>query len=226
MHHALTTLPPTGILFATTSTLAAAQAPPTESKEAACTRSMNECSDKTLAKIESLDAKKTTQVRDVIAGQYRQLSEIQEKKDVKLAALKAKPQDGKVEAEKKAIEAETTASLDKLHKKYLSKLSHNLTPSQVDQVKDGMTYGVLPITMKAYQEMLPDLTEAQKTQIMAWLTEAREHAMDAGSSKEKHAWFGKYKGRINNYLSAQGVDMKQAGKDWAERRARAAATSN
>ena len=34
--------------------------------------------------------------------------------------------------------------------------------------------------------------------------------MDRASSKEKHAVFGKYKGRINNYLSKQGYDLKQA----------------
>lgn len=58
--------------------------------------------------------------------------------------------------------------------------------------------------------MYPDLTGPQKKQIMAWLVEARELAMDGGSSKEKHAVFGKYKGRINNYLSAAGYDAKKA----------------
>ena len=29
---------------------------------------------------------------------------------------------------------------------------------------------------------------------------------------------GKYKGRVNNYLSAQGYDLKLASKEWAERR--------
>jgi hypothetical protein len=42
--------------------------------------------------------------------------------------------------------------------------------------------------------------------------------MDGGTSQEKHAWFGKYKGRINNYLSAQGYDMKKAGEEWQKRR--------
>jgi hypothetical protein len=37
--------------------------------------------------------------------------------------------------------------------------------------------------------------------------------MDAGTSKEKHAWFGKYKGKINNYLSAEGYNMKLAEKN-------------
>jgi hypothetical protein len=84
-------------------------------------------------------------------------------------------------------------------------------------VKDGMTYNVLNVTMTAYNSMMPNLTEPQKTQILAWLTEAREHAMDAESSEKKHGWFGKYKGRINNYLSAQGIDMKKEEAAWMAR---------
>jgi hypothetical protein len=59
-------------------------------------------------------------------------------------------------------------------------------------------------------ELLPDLNEEQKREILATLIEARENAMDGGSSDEKHAIFGKYKGRINNYLSSQGFDLKAA----------------
>ncbi|MCK7539944.1 MAG: DUF3826 domain-containing protein [Marinilabiliales bacterium] len=91
----------------------------------------------------------------------------------------------------------------------LKDLRQELSQEQIDQVKDGLTYGVLPITYKGYQDMLPDLTPEQKAKILEWLTEAREHAMDGGSSEEKHAWFGKYKGRINNYLSTQGYDLKK-----------------
>jgi hypothetical protein len=50
-----------------------------------------------------------------------------------------------------------------------------------------------------------------------WLVEARELAMDEGSSDAKHAVFGKYKGRINNYLSAAGYDMKKEGEEWQKR---------
>ena len=35
--------------------------------------------------------------------------------------------------------------------------------------------------------------------------------------------FGKYKGRINNYLSQQGYDLKQEERSWQERRKAAAA---
>ena len=80
-----------------------------------------------------------------------------------------------------------------------------------------MTYRVFPITYAAYQDMLPNLTTEQKEKIYNWLKEARELAMDAESSDKKHAVFGKYKGRINNYLSAEGYDVKKEGEAWAKR---------
>ena len=92
-----------------------------------------------------------------------------------------------------------------------------MTKAQIEQVKDGMTYRVFPITLAAYEDMLPSLTQEQKLKIYEWLKEARELAMDEGSSNKKHAVFGKYKGRINNYLSAQGYDMKKESRDWEER---------
>ena len=46
--------------------------------------------------------------------------------------------------------------------------------------------------------MIPTLKEEEKQQIMAWLIEARELAIDAESSKKKHEVCGKYKGRINS----------------------------
>ncbi|UOR03584.1 DUF3826 domain-containing protein [Hymenobacter aerilatus] len=200
---------------------AAQSTAPSETPEAAYTRVVTERAAKIVATIQPLEPKKVEPVRDLIAEQYRRLNDLDEQKKAQLTALKAQPKEAQTEEAKKAIEAKSTAALTKLHAQYLKKLGRHLSPAQIDQVKDGMTYGVLPITIKAYNDMLPNLTEAQKTQIVAWLTEAREHAMDAGSSKEKHAWFGKYKGKINNYLSAAGIDMNQAGKDWQARRAAA-----
>jgi len=47
-----------------------------------------------------------------------------------------------------------------------------------------LTYNVLHVTYTAYLDMLPALTADQKTQIMQWLVEARELAMDAESSEK------------------------------------------
>ena len=103
------------------------------------------------------------------------------------------------------------------HEAFIAHLKEQLTETQIDKVKDGMTYNVFPITYTAYQDMLPNLTAEQKDKIYNWLKEARELAMDAGSSDKKHAVFGKYKGKINNYLSAAGYDMKKEGEEWQKR---------
>jgi Spy/CpxP family protein refolding chaperone len=207
-----------GFLSATCPSQVSAQAPaPTETKEAAYTRTITERAAKIVGKIDGLKAKDSVQVRDVIAEQYRALNDIYEQQKTRKAALKAQPATEATKAELAKVETETTAAIDKLHPQFLKKLSRRLTPAQIDQVKDGMTYGVLPITITAYNDMLPNLTAEQRAQMLAWLTEAREHAMDGGTSEQKHAWFGKYKGRINNYLSAAGIDMNQAGKDWQAR---------
>lgn len=147
---------------------------------------------KIVSSLDIRDAGKSLEVQDIIAQQYVDLHDTEEKKD--------------------------TAAVHQLHNRYLSKLSSVLTTEQVTKVKDGMTYGILPITYNAYLQMLPQLNKQQQQQILTWLEEAREKAMDAGSSEQKHAWFGKYKGRINNYLSSAGIDMKKAEAEWKKRR--------
>ena len=104
-----------------------------------------------------------------------------------------------------------------MHQFYLQQLHAVLTPAQVEQVKDGMTYKVFPNTYAAYLDMIQQLTAVQKAKIYDWLKEAREEAMDAESSDKKHAVFGKYKGRINNYLSAEGYDLKKETEAWQQR---------
>jgi len=165
------------------------------------------------------DSAKFKRVQNIIINQYRTLSAIHDSRNAQVKDIKAQAGDDKTKAnaEVAVIDTNVDKQLNQLHSKYLSQLGTELTPTQIDQVKDAMTYKVLPLTYNAYLDELPNLTEVQKTQIKAWLTEAREHAIDAESSEKKHAWFGKYKGRINNYLSAQGYDMKKAGEEWQKR---------
>lgn len=183
-------------------------------------KAITERAEKIVVGLNLADQWKSTKVRDIIKDQYSNLNDIHSASDLKMKQIKELQKDNKAERDS-ALTKETRNSeiaLGKLHKKYIAKLSAQLTSEQVDLVKNGMTYNVLPITYKAYQEEILTLTEDQKKQILAWLTEAREHAMDAESSDRKHAWFGKYKGRINNYLSAAGYDLKKEGIAWEQRR--------
>ena len=175
--------------------------------------------DKIVADLGIADSSKYGRVREIIAQQYIDLNEIHDGRNASVKALKETYKENK-EAAKPAVEKvekKADKKLGKLHKKYIAKLNKELTAGQVEMVKDGMTYKVLPITYKGYMEMLPNITQEQKKQILVYLTEAREHAMDAESSEKKHGWFGKYKGRINNYLSAAGIDMNKASKEWQQR---------
>jgi len=183
-------------------------------------KAITERAEKIVVGLNLADQRKSTKVTDIIKDQYSNLNDIHSARDLKVKQIKELQKDNKAERDS-ALAKETRNSemaLGKLHKKYIAKLSAQLTSEQVDLVKNGMTYNVLPITYKAYQEEILTLTEDQKKQILAWLTEAREHAMDAESSDKKHAWFGKYKGRINNYLSAAGYDLKKEGIAWEQRR--------
>ena len=154
-------------------------------------------------------------VQNKIAWQYYNLNDIYKKRDSTLAVLKKDTVNAA--ARKQAITDAANASIDSLHRIFIAALAKNLDTTQINKVKDGMTYDVLHVTYNAYQQMLPTLNDQQKHQIYTWLVEAREHAMDAESSEKKHAWFGKYKGRINNYLSAQGYDLNKATAEWQNR---------
>lgn len=173
-----------------------------------------------------VDADKAARVTQFIAEHYRDVNALHDRVagEVKRLKLQSGADKAANDAAIKAARDAEAPKLAALHEAFLGKLANELTPAQIDQVKDGMTFGVLPLTFKVYQEMLPTLTAEQKAQIHAWLVEAREHAMDAGSAEEKHAWFGKYKGRINNYLAKAGYDMKQAEREMSARQKAAKAT--
>ncbi len=185
-----------------------------------------ERAEKIVAALSLPDAAKAGRVRDVVAGQYTALRVVHEARDAALETARAGADKAASEAAVRVARDTAAARQAELHYAFLARLSTELDPAQIETIKDGMTYGVAPKTYRVYQEMLPDLSAEQSAQILAWLFEAREHAMDAGSSQEKHAWFGKYKGRINNYLSKAGYDMKKAEREMFARKKQTAASSN
>lgn len=159
-----------------------------------------------------------SRVQNLITDQYRTLRELYAARDAQIDEVKRSPGDPTVaEGYVKVTRDATSLKLADAHRRFVARLAVELTPEQVDKVKDGMTYGVVGVTYKRYLELFPSMREDDKHEILADLIEARELAMDGGSSEDKHAVFGKYKGRINNYLTKAGYDMKQAEKDLAEK---------
>jgi len=159
---------------------------------------------------------KGEQVKNIVANRYFKLNDIYAERDSLKKATSTLTGDQKKQAQATA-ESIKDQKLYRTHFSFIADLSMFLSEAQIETVKDVMTYNVVKVTYKAQCDMIPTLKEEEKTQILAWLKEAREYAIDAESSKKKHETFGKYKGRINNYLSKRGYDLQKERKAWAER---------
>lgn len=179
---------------------------------------LTERADKIVKTLDLKDDGASQRVVAALVAQYKGLGEINDNSDAAKKATKQKTKDKtQLEQEIKNIENETNAKLFNLQCVFIGNLAVDLTNDQIVKVKDGMTYGVVKVTYDSYLDMIPSLKAEEKRQLYAWLVEAREHAVTASSSKDKHGWFGKYKGRINNYLSKQGYDVQKERQAWEER---------
>ncbi len=192
-----------------------------QNKNIADTAYQNVIAQRSAKIVNTLDINKkriTKKVQQVLMQQYFVVNNIHDAYKAGASAIKASDISAaaKAAAVKVAADKKNTALMQQ-HAKFIAQLSKKLSAAQIEKIKDGMTYSVLPKTWAAYLDMLQQLTAEQKDTMYAWLTAARELAMDEGSSDAKHAVFGKYKGKINNYLSAQGYDMNKEGADWAKR---------
>ena len=175
-------------------------------------------SQKIVDKLGLTDVKVAEDVCNIIANRYFELNDIYEIRDAKVKTVKESGLTGDAKNEAlKAAENEKDAALYRSHFAFPASLSLFLNEEQIEAVKDGMTYGVVKVTYEATLDMIPSLKEDEKVQIYAWLVEAREFAMDAENSNKKHAAFGKYKGRINNYLAKRGYNLTKEREEWAKR---------
>lgn len=158
------------------------------------------------------------EVTKIVANRYFELNDIYEARDARLAAVKEQGLTG--DEKQHATDFanyECDSKLYRSHFAFPATLGIYLTDDEVEQVIDGMTYGVVMVTYNSHLEMIPSLSDEEKKQLMAWLKEARELAVDAESSNKKHGVFGKYKGRYNNYLAKRGYDLKAEREAWYKR---------
>ena len=181
-------------------------------------KTLSDRSRKIVATLEITDSGKFDGIVKLLTDQYFNLNKIHDGTKeiiamVKTLQLTAEEKEIRIKSE----EEEKKTKLKKLHGEFIEQLQKKLTEEQIEKVKEGMTYKVMSVTYSAYLNIILTLTPEQKEKIYNWLKEARELAMDEGSSEDKHKVFGKYKGKINNYLSSQGYDMKKEEKAWQQR---------
>ncbi len=159
---------------------------------------------------------KGKEVLNIVANRYFKLNDIYAERDSIKTVAKTLSGDAKKQKAEFA-EMQKDQKLYKSHYGFIASLSLYLTDQEIETVKDVLTYNVVKVTYDAQCDMIPTLKDEEKKQILAWLKEGREYAIDAESSKKKHETFGKYKGRINNWLSKRGYNLTKEREEWAKR---------
>lgn len=85
-------------------------------------------------------------------------------------------------------------------------LAADLTPEQVETVKDRLTVNKVPVTFRVYHQIVPNLTAADDAKILDLLKQAREKCLDVKNPDEMGEVFKPYKVQIQTYLIANGHD--------------------
>jgi Protein of unknown function (DUF3826) len=153
------------------------------------------------------DPARATRVHDAIATELIAIHQWHQDNDARIKEL---GKNGGEELDK--IQAQRHA----LHDGFIAKLSAELSPDQMETVKEKLTGGQMMATYRNYPEIIPNLSDEEKAKILETLKEGREEAMDAANRKDRIAIFKKYKGRVNIYLDARGHHVAQAYKDWGK----------
>jgi hypothetical protein len=97
-------------------------------------------------------------------------------------------------------------------------LAANLTPEQIDAVKEELTHGQAKRTFDTYHQIIPELTAEDDKFILAKLNAAREEALDVKNADELGPIFEPYKTEIEKYITAHHRDWKTAYKAFVAKR--------
>lgn len=115
------------------------------------------------------------------------------------------------------------AGLKPEYQAFLEKLSAELTPEQVDAIKEAWSRSPgMARTYNAYLEIAPDLTEEQKKVIHDRMLRAREDAMLTDADKEIVNIYKRHKVKVEQYIGA--LQWTKLHKAYADR-AKAPATA-
>jgi len=103
-----------------------------------------------------------------------------------------------------------------VHDSLMNVLKKELTPEQVESVLYKYTIGKVDFTLKGYHAIVPDLKSEEEAQILVYLKQAREQAIDFKNMKEISAIFEIYKTKCEQYLNDNGRNWHQLFKAYVD----------
>ncbi len=92
---------------------------------------------------------------------------------------------------------------------YAALNAEKLTADQQVIIKNGLSANHYKINYDAFLNLIPKLTDEEKIYIHKQLITAFDDAVILNEGEAKGQVFHKVRGRINNYLSKRGYDLKQ-----------------
>lgn len=104
-----------------------------------------------------------------------------------------------------------------IRQELLDGLNAELTPAQVEQVLDLYTVGKVAFTMKAYKEIVPDMTAKDEAFVLNNLKEARLMAIDYKNMKEISAIFEIFKTKNEQYFTNSGRDWRTMYREYVQK---------
>ncbi|MCR5361516.1 MAG: DUF3826 domain-containing protein [Bacteroidales bacterium] len=105
-----------------------------------------------------------------------------------------------------------------IHETLMTGLRNELTEEQVNLVLDQYTVGKVDFTMRAYREIVPNITPTEDSVCYHYLCEAREMAIDYRAMKEISEIFGIYKDKCEQYFNTHGRNWREMYRDYFKRR--------
>jgi hypothetical protein len=103
-----------------------------------------------------------------------------------------------------------------VHTDLMSGLRTDLTEDQVEAILDKYTIGKVAFTMKAYKEIVPNLTAQEEETLLKNLKQAREQAIDYKNMTLISAIFEIYKTKNEQFLNSNGISWKQMYGDYTK----------
>lgn len=155
------------------------------------------------------DAAKAERAQSILADWYVRLWSWHEVNDPRLKELWAQWNQARAVVPKDEFPAEVIAhriddvyaSLKPAYAAFIQRLSAELTPEQVDTLKETWSRSPgMKRTYNAYLEIVPDLNDEQKKVIHDRMLRAREDAMLTDSDKEIVAIFKRHKVKVEAYV--------------------------
>jgi len=103
-----------------------------------------------------------------------------------------------------------------VHADLMKALNQDLTPEQVETILDKYTVGKVAFTMNGYKSIVPDLKPEEEQQILTYLKQAREQAIDFKNMNQISAIFEIYKTKSEQYLNSNGRNWRQLYKAYTD----------